>query len=102
MLSATAAILPRSRSTSGAAPAPGKSGPYYTGRMRTLLATGLIAVLAMPGSTQTRQPARQPPTPPPVALKTIAPVMACPATLGVGVTTKQTFCDVMTGQDPAA
>ena len=29
-------------------------------------------------------------------------MMVCPAPLGVGVTTKLSFCDVMTGRDPAA
>jgi hypothetical protein len=28
--------------------------------------------------------------------------MACPALLGVGITTKLSFCDVLTGRDPAA
>ena len=28
--------------------------------------------------------------------------MTCPSPLGVGVTTKQAFCDVMAGRDPAA
>jgi hypothetical protein len=31
---------------------------------------------------------------------TEAPEIACPATLGIGVTTQQTFCDVLTGRDP--
>jgi hypothetical protein len=30
-----------------------------------------------------------------------APQMRCPAELGVGVTTKRMFCDVLTGADPA-
>jgi len=37
-----------------------------------------------------------------VALKTVAPEMTCPTPLGVGVTTKQEFCDVMAGRDPMA
>lgn len=30
-----------------------------------------------------------------------APTVTCPATLGVGLNTQQTFCDVLTGRDPA-
>ncbi len=32
---------------------------------------------------------------------TEAPEMVCPATLGVGINTQLTFCDVLTGRDPA-
>ena len=28
--------------------------------------------------------------------------MTCPAPLGAGVTSKRSFCDVLTGRDPAA
>lgn len=47
---------------------------------------------------------RAPVKPPPaqVAPKKIAPEMVCPTPLGVGVTTKLAFCDVMAGRDPAA
>ena len=63
----------------------------------------LLVLLAVSGSAfaQTRRPAKKPATPPPVALKTDAPEMTCPAPLGVGVKTKTAFCDVMTGRDPA-
>lgn len=41
------------------------------------------------------------PAPPP-ALMTESAEMACPAFLGVGVTSKRRFCDVTAGNDPAA
>jgi hypothetical protein len=69
------------------------------------LATALIAVVvaALSLSAQTRRtaPARRPPTPPPVKTERIAPEWMCPAPLGIGVTTKLAFCDVLTGRDPA-
>jgi hypothetical protein len=72
--------------------------------MRRLLAAGFIALLAIPAVAQTRprQPVRRAPAPPPPPLKKAAPEMVCPAPLGIGVTTSQTFCDVMTGRDPSA
>jgi hypothetical protein len=51
-------------------------------------------------SAQTRKPpARK--AAPPAPLKTEAPEMTCPTPLGSGVKTKLTFCDVLTGRDPA-
>jgi len=60
----------------------------------------MLCVAASAGA-QTHRPLRKPVTPPPVAPKTAAPEMKCPTPLGVGVATKQPFCDVMTGRDPA-
>ena len=76
--------------------------PYYTESMRGLLAGGFIALLVLPIFAQTRKPARRAPAPPVPVLTRIAPEMNCPAPLGTGVNTNQTFCDVMTGRDPAA
>jgi hypothetical protein len=60
----------------------------------------VLAASAGPAFSQTRRtPARKPP-PPPVMKKEI-PETTCPAPLGIGVNTKRTFCDVMTGRDPA-
>jgi len=71
--------------------------------MRTVLAAALIAVVALPAFAQTRRPpARRPPAPPAPALKKAVPEMTCPAPLGTGVSTNQTYCDVLTGRDPAA
>lgn len=69
--------------------------------MRRLLAAGLIGILTIPAFAQTRQPARRAPAPPASTLKKVAPEMVCPAPLGVGVQTNQSFCDVLTGRDPA-
>lgn len=41
------------------------------------------------------------PRPAPVPLKKEAPEFTCPAPLGVGVTTKRAYCDVLSGRDPA-
>ena len=68
--------------------------------MRFIAVMMLMCVAASAGA-QTRRPPRKPATPPPVAPKTVAPEMKCPTPLGVGVATKQPFCDVMTGRDPA-
>lgn len=52
------------------------------------------------GVAQTRRAAPRRAAPPP-ALQTEAPQIICPAPLGAGVKTDLTFCDVMTGRDPA-
>jgi hypothetical protein len=71
--------------------------------MRRLLSAAFIALFVLPIFAQTRKPpVRRPPTPPAPVLIRIAPEMYCPAPLGTGVNTNQTFCDVMTGRDPAA
>jgi hypothetical protein len=46
-------------------------------------------------------PARRPTPPPPAPPRKVAPEMTCPALLGSGIATKRTFCDVMTGGNPA-
>jgi hypothetical protein len=70
--------------------------------MRVACATIALALLGSAGSglAQTRRPpaARALPTP---ALKTEVPEMVCPEALGTGVKTQRSFCDVMTGRDPA-
>ena len=65
------------------------------------IAVMMLAWVAASAGAQTHRPPRKPATPPPVAPKTVAPEMKCPTPLGVGVATKQPFCDVMTGRDPA-
>ena len=69
--------------------------------MRTLIAAGLIGILTVPALAQTRPPARRAPAPPASTLKKEAPEMVCPAPLGVGVQSNLSFCDVLTGRDPA-
>jgi hypothetical protein len=61
-----------------------------------VLCAALLVVLAAPAAGQPRRPAAKP-----AALKTEAAVLECPSMLGVGVNTKRTFCDVLTGRDPA-
>jgi hypothetical protein len=51
-------------------------------------------------AAQTRKPARKPAVPVLPAPKQIVPEMTCPTPLGVGVRTKTSFCDVLTGRDP--
>jgi hypothetical protein len=55
--------------------------------MRQLCVAGVLALLAAPVFSQT--------------MRTEAPELACPTPLGTGVATGRTFCDVMTGTDPA-
>ncbi len=89
-------------------PSDGPRGPYYNGRMmrpnRVSVAIAAVLVVAAlapaPVAAQTRRaPARR--TPPKPKTITAAPEVACPATLGVGVSSQQTFCDVLSGRDPA-
>jgi hypothetical protein len=68
--------------------------------MRTLLVAGFVALVAVPVLSQTRAPARRPAPAP--ALTTAAPEIVCPTPLGNGVSTKLSFCDVLTGRDQAA
>ena len=74
--------------------------------MHRLIVIALVVFVAsVPASAQTRKPARKPPPPPPAPVVTpvkVAPDVMCPSSLGVGVNTKVTFCDVTTGRDPAA
>jgi hypothetical protein len=65
------------------------------------LALALVAGASGSASGQGRRSARKPPAPPPPPTK-VAPEIMCPTPLGVGVTTRLSFCDIMTGRDPAA
>jgi hypothetical protein len=69
--------------------------------MRRLLTAALVCGLTGPVFTQTSRPARRPAAPPAAALKTAAPEIVCPAPLGTGVTSARSYCDVLTGRDPA-
>jgi hypothetical protein len=70
--------------------------------MRHLAAVLLLATLAVPVQTQTPRPARRPAAAPPVPLKKESVELTCPTPLGVGVKSRLSFCDVMSGRDPAA
>ena len=65
---------------------------------------GMLVTVGLPASVaQTRTPARPaargPAAPPP--LKTEPAVVNCPNPLGDGVQSKRSFCDVLTGREPA-
>ena len=74
--------------------------------MRTIWRVIGVAVLCYPAlaaaGAQTRRAAARPAPPPPAVPIKEAPELTCPAPLGIGVTTKLRFCDVMTQEDPAA
>jgi len=70
--------------------------------MRRWLAIAFVVSLVAAASAQTRKPPVRKPAPPPLAPpEKVAPDMTCPTPLGVGLKTKLSFCDVMTGRDPA-
>src|SRR5438034_3342303 len=68
--------------------------------MRLVAAIVALALVGAPAFAQ-RKPVHRP-TPSPAPTKTAAPELTCPVLLGVGVTTKTEYCDVMTGRDPMA
>jgi hypothetical protein len=65
-----------------------------------LRAIVFMLMLAVPASAQTRKPAPKAAAPA-TALKKVAPEITCPTVLGVGLTTKMSFCEVMAGRDPS-
>src|SRR5438093_4695393 len=68
--------------------------------MRSVIALALV-VAASTAAAQTKRAPRNAAAPPPAATVKVAPEITCPAPLGVGVRTMISFCDVMTGRDPA-
>jgi hypothetical protein len=75
--------------------------------MRQLIAIGIAIVVSLSTilGAQTKRPpapARRGTPPPTVESKKVAPEMTCPSPLGVGVTSKLKYCDVMTERDPSA
>jgi hypothetical protein len=69
--------------------------------VRNILLAIVLALLWTPATAQTRAPARRPAAPPPPAVKTEPATIMCPNPLGEGVRTREMFCDVLTGRDPA-
>lgn len=70
--------------------------------MRSLVA-GLVLLAFLPSAAaQTRRTQPRRPAPKPPALKTEPAQFECPSLLGTGLTTGRSYCDVLTGRDPAA
>jgi hypothetical protein len=69
-------------------------------RLTVFLGIVILSLAAIATAQTRRPPARRTtpvPLPPPV---TVAPEIACPTPLGVGVTTGRSYCDVLSGRDP--
>ena len=66
------------------------------------LAAVVVLCLAVPLTAQSNKRPPRKPAAPAAPLKTEAPDVTCPAPLGVGVTTKFSFCEVAIGRDPAS
>jgi hypothetical protein len=67
-----------------------------------LLVCAAVLSASMPSYAQTRRPVPRRPAPPPPKPTMMVPEVTCPTPLGVGATTQRTYCDVMSGRDPAA
>jgi len=66
---------------------------------RFAVAAAVVVLATATFSAQTRRrPARRAAP----AVKTVTPEMQCPSPLGVGVKSGASYCDVLTGRDPAA
>jgi hypothetical protein len=62
---------------------------------------GLMVSLTVAALDAQTKPRTRKPVPPPARKVTTAPAeLTCPSPLGAGLTTKQLFCDVLTGRDP--
>jgi hypothetical protein len=73
-------------------------GAYYNRLMTRLMrvaATGAVLGLVLGSAEMAAQGRRAP------ARTKEAPEIVCPAILGVGINTQQTYCDVLAGRDPA-
>lgn len=70
------------------------------GRLCVFVSAAILAFSAMTEGQTRRTPPRRPPAPPPPPTK-VSPDIVCPTPLGVGVTSKTLYCDVMSGRDPA-
>jgi hypothetical protein len=87
--------------------------PLYSFPMRMFVVVLALTLLALPvvsaqtkkktapkkTTTATRPASKAPP--PAASLSRIQAELTCPSELGVGVTSKRRFCDVLAGQDPA-
>ncbi len=76
--------------------------------MRFVCVALALVLLAPPADAQTKKtpakrptPARKAPArPAPAPLTRVPATMVCPSELGIGVTTKRRYCDVLSGRDP--
>ena len=66
-----------------------------------LLSTSAAVVARAEPDMQTRPPARRPAAPAQPVTKTEPAAVKCPNPLGEGVRTQQSYCDVLTGREPA-
>jgi hypothetical protein len=64
-------------------------------RLVVLAVAGVMALAALPAAAQARRAAAP-------ATRTEPAEMQCPSPLGMGVRTMRLYCDVLTGNDPAA
>ncbi len=72
----------------------------FFGRRGAIVAVLLAAVLLPVSLDAQTKPATRKPSPA-ARKQTVAPAeMTCPSPLGVGVTTRREYCDVLTGRDP--
>ena len=69
--------------------------------MQRLLTGALVLSVAATLTAQTRKPPAKPPAPA-VEPKKLVPDMTCPSPLGIGVSSKIGYSDVLTGRDPMA
>jgi hypothetical protein len=74
--------------------------------MRSVVVALALALLAVPAQGQTKKapakrsaPVRKAPTSQP-ALTRVPATMVCPSELGIGITTKRRYCDVLSGREP--
>ncbi len=66
------------------------------------LAVALVVACASFADAQTKKRPPTKATTPTTSVKTVAADMICPSVLGIGASTKRSFCDILTGADPKA
>jgi hypothetical protein len=74
--------------------------------MRSVVVALALALIAVPAQGQTKKAPVKRPAPARKAAATLPPLtrvpatMVCPSELGIGVTTKRRYCDVLSGREP--
>jgi hypothetical protein len=66
-------------------------------RLHSVLVSSIVVSMGIVAGAQTRRAPARPATP---ATKKEAAAVTCPTPLGVGASTKRTFCDVLIGREP--